>query len=208
MLFWLTVGLIPRSAKALAEAGFRSLSDLRGVTQERLLAIPGVGPASLEVLEEALGRPLPWERKRRTSPPGARAWPETVWRKRGLSAAAAITFAMEGMTLERLSSISREELCRLPGVGRKTVAVCELLTGRRIPFRKVDPGVTFWRDRGIFPRAARTLREAGIESIEDLRKVSREEVLALRGVSEITLERLEALLGEELPSSLNDDDRK
>ena len=114
----MTVGLNPRSAKALAAAGYGSLLGLAGALRDQLLAIPGVGAASLAVLDEVLGRTL--------------AWPETVWRKRGVPPSAAITFAQEGMTLERLSSISREELLGMAGAGRETLRICELIVGHRI----------------------------------------------------------------------------
>jgi len=115
----LTVGLIPRSATALAAAGYHSLTGLERATREQLLAIPGIGTAALEVLSQVLGRtPL---------------WPELVWRKRGLPPSAAITFAQEEMTLARLSSSSREELLAMPGVGVRTLQVCELLVGHKLP---------------------------------------------------------------------------
>ncbi|HYU35286.1 MAG TPA: helix-hairpin-helix domain-containing protein [Thermoanaerobaculia bacterium] len=130
---WLRVGLVPKSARALAEAGYHALADLGGATREQLLAIPGVGTATLKVLEETLGSPIPAAGKRRASPPVTRPWPEMVWRRRGVPPSAAITFAQEGMTLERLSSISREELLDMVGVGPGTIRACELIVGRRIP---------------------------------------------------------------------------
>jgi DNA repair protein RadC len=198
--FWLTVGLIPKSAKGLAAAGYRSLTDLAGATQENLLAISGVGPAALAMLEAALGRPIPCTRKRRILPPDVRPWPDLVWRKRGLPASAAITFDIEGMTLERLRSISREELLALPGVGRETVKACELMIGAPISSRKIDPVEAFWREQGIFPLPARALWQAGIASLADLRPLCRDDLLAVPGVSEVTLARLEALLGYTVPS--------
>jgi hypothetical protein len=133
----LIVGLVPQSAKALAGAGFRSLRDLGATTREQLLAIPGVGPRALEVLEEILGRPLPRRRKpRKPSPHKGRVWPEDVWRKRGLPQPAAVTFALAGMTLERLATLSREELLAMTGVGVGTLEVCELMLGHTLPSRR------------------------------------------------------------------------
>ncbi len=135
---WLTAGLVPSTARALSEAGFLSLADLGGMTREQLRAIRGVGLSTLEVIEELLGKPLPRERKSRSTP--ARPdWPEEVWRKRGLPPSAAITFSQVGMSLERLGTISREELLGMFGVGRQAVHVCELLIGKPIPSRKDDP---------------------------------------------------------------------
>jgi hypothetical protein len=196
----LTVGLLPRSAQALAAAGYHALADLRPVTREELLTIPGVGPASLAVLEDALGRPIPSQRKRRSTPPPTHPWPETVWRRRGLSPWAASTFAREGMTLERLGSLAREDLLGWVGVGPGTLRACELILGRSIPSRKVGPVETFWRTQGIPLQQARALSRAGIASLDGLRNLSREEILALRGVRDVTLERLEGILGSAIPS--------
>lgn len=200
----MTVGLLPRSARALAAAGYHALADLRPVTREQLLAIPGVGPASLTVLEEALGRLIPAQRKRRSAPSPTHPWPETVWRRRGLSPWAASTFAREGMTLERLGSLSREDLLGRVGVGPGALEACELILGRSIPSRKVGPVEAFWRDQGIPLQQARALSRAGIASLADLQKVSREELLALRGIRENTLARLEGILGSAIPSRIED----
>lgn len=134
----MTVGLVPQSAKALAAAGFRGLRDLVSATREVLLAIPGVGPRALEVLEDVLGRPLPRRsRPRKPSPPQGRVWPEDVWRKRGLPPSAAVTFALAGMTLDRLATLSREELLAMTGVGVGALKACELIIGHPLPSRRI-----------------------------------------------------------------------
>lgn len=133
----MTVGLVPQSAHALAGAGYSSLPDLAEATWEQLRAIPGVGPHALAVLDEVLDRPLPRRtRPRKAAPPKGRIWPEDLWRKRGLPPSAALTFALENMTLERLSGLSREDLLALPGVGAGALAVCELMLGRQLPPRR------------------------------------------------------------------------
>jgi predicted flap endonuclease-1-like 5' DNA nuclease len=199
--FWVTVGLVPQSAKALAGAGYRSLPDLAAATREQLLAIPGVGPAALAVLEEVLDRPLPRRRKPRLpAPRKGRVWPEDVWSKRGLPPAAAVTFAMAGMSLERLATATREELLALVGVGPASVRLCELMIGKPIPSREPDPVTAFWRNLGIRPQPARALSQAGIASLADLRQLSREDLLAVRGLSVFTLSQLEALLGSVISS--------
>jgi helix-hairpin-helix protein len=200
--FWLTAGLVPKAALALAKAGFRSLADLEGVRWADLLAIQGVGRFSLATIEELLGQPLPGSP---TSPNLSRPWQEVIWRKRGLQVEAAITFAQEGMTLVRLQSMTREDLLSLRGVGVGTIQACELILGREIPSRKpprkkVEPPVAFWRRQGLYPRAARALSEAGIGSLEALQGRYREELLALRGLGEFALRQLEALLGSAIPS--------
>jgi hypothetical protein len=194
----LNTGLQPKPALALARAGYRSLADLEGAMREELLGIPGVGPTSLDLIEELLGQPLAREGKKRKASPAA-PWPEHLWRKRGLATEAAITFVQMGMTMERLKSMTREELLGLRGVGLATVHACELIIGREIPSRKrADPGEVFWRQQGFGPRAARALSRAGIRSPEDLREWTREGLLALLGFGDAALARLEAALGRKI----------
>jgi hypothetical protein len=196
--FWITAGLKPQSALALARAGFLSLRDLRGLTLEDLLAIPGVGVATLAALEELLGGEA---RPPRPSGIPRLPYPEEVWRLRGLPPQAAITFAQTGMTLERLEGMTREDLLDFRGMGPKALRACERLLGREIPSRKpADPVVSFWRSRGVAARVAKALSKAGIGSLEDLAQRSREEIVTLRGVGEAGLRRLEAVAGREIPS--------
>jgi hypothetical protein len=196
----LNTGLQPKPALALARAGYWSLADLEGATWERLCALPGVGPASLEVLEEVLGNPLPRERKKRKAPPPA-VWPEHVWRRRGLPSGAAITFVQMKMTVERLKAMNRQELLALEGVGLGTVRACELIIGRAIPSdQPAVPAKDFWVRQGLRRQAARALSAAGIQTPENLREVTREELLALRGFGEAALGWLEGFLGREFPS--------
>jgi hypothetical protein len=58
----------------------------------------------------------------------------------------------------------------------------------------------FWVRAGLIPMAATGLVRAGILSLEDLARLSREDLLAIRGVGEESLARCEALLGWPLPS--------
>lgn len=187
----MTVGLLPRSARALADAGLVSLVDLEGLTRADLRAIPGVGRASLEILGRLLGWP----------PPAARSFPEEIWRQRGLPPEAAITFGQVGMTLARLQSITREELLALSRVGPATVRACELLLGKPIPSRRpADPVAAGWRRRGIPTKAAKSLSQAGIASPQDLARCSREDLLSLPRVGRSVLRRLEKILGTMVPS--------
>jgi len=200
--FWVTAGLSPRAARALAKAGLLSLTDLEGMPREEISSLPGIGPSTLESLEELLDRPLAQEAKgavarlpRRPRP----LWPEEVWRKRGLPWAAAITFEQVGMTLERLRSTSREDLLELPGVGPRAVAACGLMIGKEIRSTRFDPVAAFWRSRGIRPKPARALSRGGLASSADLQNRTREDLLSLPGIGEDTIQRLEALLGSEIP---------
>jgi len=193
---------MPGAALALVRAGFFSLTDLEGVTRAELLAIPGVGPGTLEVVEHLLGRPLPGKRAKIPHRP---PWPDMIWRQRGISPEAAVTFAQVGMTLERLRSITREELLALFRVGPATVRACDLLIGQAIPAsRPSDPVAASWRSRGIPAKAAKALSQAGIGSAEDLARWSREDLLALPRVSANVLRRLQKILGSDIPSKTED----
>src|SRR5215213_9808162 len=192
--FWLGAGLMPRSALALTRAGFLSLADLERATIEGLLALPHVGPGTLERLEELMGAPLPGGRPR---PKRAPVFSEEVWRQRGLPMAAAITFAQEGMTLARLSSLSRDELLALPFVGARAVEACERILGRKIPSTRVHPAEAFWRSQGFSAAAARSLRKGGYARLEDFGpSVRREDVPVGEGI----LRKVEQLLGRPIPS--------
>jgi hypothetical protein len=196
----LTAGLAPRAALALARAGFLSLSDLEGRSVSQLLAIPGVGRFSVEILGELLGWPRPSE---------SRSFPEGLWRQRGIPPEAAVTFVQVGMTMARLRSITREELLTLFRVGPATVRACELLLGKPIPSRRpADPVAAFWRDRGIPAKAAKSLSQAGIASPEDLAGCSREDLLSLPRVGNSALRRLEKILGTRIPSRIADWQRR
>src|SRR5215213_4927585 len=207
--YWLGAGLMPRSALALTEAGFLSLADLERATREQLLALPNVGPETLDRLEQLLGELLPGARPR---PPQVATPSEEVWRQRGLPMAAAITFAMEKMTLARLSSLSRAELLALPFVGAKAVEACERILGRKIPAAHVDPVEAYWRSQGFSVAAAQRLRRAGLASLagrlclaglfhlDDVAPLSQEQFLALPGLGTFTLLRCERLLGRRLPA--------
>jgi Helix-hairpin-helix domain len=168
---------------------------LNGFTPEELRAIPGVGATAVAALEKLLGR------QRRISGAPIQPFPEEVWRLRGIPSEAAITFAQIGMTLDRLASMTREDLLVLWGVGRTTLQACERLLGRAIPARKpIDPAESFWQQQGALKRVARALSKAGIHSFEDLWRQSREDVLALPGIGKIVLHRLETMGGREVPS--------
>lgn len=57
--YWLKLGLHPKVAKALVNAGCRNLSDLEVRTREELLAVPGFGKGTLALCERLVGSPFP-----------------------------------------------------------------------------------------------------------------------------------------------------
>lgn len=59
----------------------------------------------------------------------------------------------------------------------------------------------FWKRQGLAAVIAHALHRAGIETIEDLAAVTREEFLTFKGLAHGALERCEALLGRPFPSA-------
>lgn len=124
-MFWNRQGLLPRAARALSEAGHRSLEDLQGKSREELLALRGLGELGLRRLEALLGSPIP-----------SRA---AYWLERGLTLRAANVLARESIeTLEDLGKLTREQLLSFNGAGSSTLRQCERLLGRRLPVRSHD----------------------------------------------------------------------
>jgi len=74
------------------------------------------------------------------------------------------------------------------------------MIGREIRSRAFDPAAAFWRSQGIRPKPARALSRGGIASPDDLRKLTREELLSLPGIGVVTLHQLEELLESRIPS--------
>lgn len=184
---WLAAGLQARAAIALAAAGIVTLEDLSGKTQAELEAIPGFGKRSLHALERLLGQPLP---TRRLDPGVA------FWTAKGFMRAAAAALCQAGIhSLEDLARADRETLESLHRIGRAELSRCEELLGRPIPAKR-----DYWLARGLSPRIASCLIAAGIDTLADLTRLTREEFLLRQGLAKTALEKCEDLLGRCLPS--------
>lgn len=121
--FWDRQGLYPRAARALSEAGYRSLEGLRRTSREELIALPGLGERALRRLEALLGSPIP-----------SRA---VYWIERGLPLRTANVLVREGIrTLEDLGRLTREELLSFGGIGYRSLRQCERLLGRPLPYQR------------------------------------------------------------------------
>jgi hypothetical protein len=118
-----------------------------------------------------------------------------IWIEAGISLACAGRLVRAGYTsLEDLGGASREDLLAVGGIGDGTMEKLEGLLGHPLP----SPS-SFWREKGMPPRVATALAYAGIDSLEALGKLSREELLALR-IRRPGLEQCEALLGRPIHS--------
>jgi hypothetical protein len=113
-----------------------------------------------------------------------------VWVEAGISLACAGKLVRAGYTsLEALGGASREDLLKVGGIGDGTLEKLERLLGHSLP-----SSFSFWREKGLPPKVAASLGYGGIDSLEALEKLSREELIVL-GVRGLGLERCEALLG-------------
>lgn len=122
------------------------------------------------------------------------------WLERGLHPKAARELVKAGFrSVEDLARTDREELAALPGVGPTSLAQLERVSGAPL----TSPA-DFWLERGLRPQLARTLARLGIDSIEKLGRMTREQILSLPGVSEGSLKALEAALGRPLDSPVRE----
>lgn len=120
-----------------------------------------------------------------------RAW---YWVRRGLHPKAARELVKAGIRTERdLAGKSREELTAIPGVGGVSLAVFERLLGSPVPSRS-----GYWLERGLRPAVANALARAGIDSAEELGRLTREQFLSHRGLGPVALRACEAVLGRPL----------
>jgi rhodanese-related sulfurtransferase len=117
------------------------------------------------------------------------------WRSRKLSARAAAGLRAAGIgSLKDLGHVSFEQLLAIPGVGVGEIRRCEALLGRALS-RKED----YWTSRGLPGRTAGFLVGVGIETLEDLKRMTRGQFFRHRGLGERALRQCEALLGRPLP---------
>jgi predicted RecB family nuclease len=122
------------------------------------------------------------------------------WLERGLHPKAARELVKAGIrSVEDLGRMAREDLAILPGVGERSLAQLERLRGGPL----TSPA-GFWLERGLRPRVAQALIRAGVDSIEALGRMTREQLLSLTGVAEGSLQAVEAVLGRPLDSPVRE----
>jgi DNA-directed RNA polymerase alpha subunit len=110
-------------------------------------------------------------------------------------------------SVEQLRRLRRGDLLKINGIGPKSVERL-LQFGRPAPapcrpltFLEKVPQARVWIEAGITAGCARRLVAAGITSIARLEKVTRDDLLAIRGVSEATIAKCEKVLGRPLAES-------
>lgn len=127
----------------------------------------------------------------------ARKHPEArYWLKQGLQPRMARELAKAGFqTAEDLAGKSREELFAIPGLGEGTLAKLEQVIGSPIPSR-----AEYWVARGLSRNFAGSLVRAGIVSVEELGRLTREQFLDFHNLAEGALYACESILGRDLDS--------
>jgi len=122
------------------------------------------------------------------------------WLDLGLQPNSAKALVKAGyLTLADLAGKSREDLTSIRGFGKRSLALCEALLGSAIPSRTADLTA-----RGINPQAKRALDRAGIRSLADLGKLTREQFLSMPGFGHTGLRQCERALGRPLDSPVED----
>jgi DNA-directed RNA polymerase alpha subunit len=97
-------------------------------------------------------------------------------------------------SLEDLRKASREGLLALRGIGAVALDCLEELLGRKIPSR-----AEYWLSRGLATGVANALVREGIHTLDDLGKLTREQLLSFRGIGYFAFRACERLLGRRLP---------
>jgi len=168
---WITLGLKPRVALALCRAGYRSPSEVAGLTREALLSIWSVGKRSLMRIERKLGKRLP----SRT----------LTWRERGLGHYAVRWLARAGIeTPEQLLGIDKETLLNMEGGGIRVLRQIEAGLGIRLKEK-----FPCWMEMGLTQRTVSILCSEGIRTVEQLQALSFTDLKRLK-VHQVQAERI------------------
>ena len=118
------------------------------------------------------------------------------WLDLGLQPGAAKALVKAGyLTLADFAGKFREDLTAIRGFGKGSLAQCEELLGSSIPSRTEDLTA-----HGIHSQVRRALDRAGIHSLADLAKLTREQFLSMPGFGETGLRQCEQALGRPLDS--------
>jgi hypothetical protein len=125
---------------------------------------------------------------------------ERYWVDLGLLPRTARSLVKAGIrSVADLAGWSREQLADLPWMGKRSLARLEQLWGSPLPSRK-----GFWEARGVPPLIRSALLRAGIDSLEKLGTLTREQFLAINGLGKKALRECERLLGRPLDAPYRD----
>jgi DNA-directed RNA polymerase alpha subunit len=172
------LGFTPRTAATLERANLRTVEDLKSLTGDQLLAIPGIGSRELRRCENLLGVPLP----KKTD----------YWTAKGISSRTAQFLLWAGIEdLEILARTTREDFLRTDGLAFRSLQECEKALGRRLASPEDDWMLAGCRRRTL----ARKLSRAAIFNFNDLRLRTEEDLLSL-GLDRREVEECHRLVGK------------
>jgi hypothetical protein len=166
-VYWLDLGLLPKPAKALVQAGYLALADLAGKSREEMLAIPGIGKGSVRKLEKHLGCPFPMltiagvgqaalELREQS--------PVLELLEHGLSLQVANALVRAGFdSFEKVSRLTREQYLAQSGLGDRGMRQLEAVLGRRL-----DSPVGELCAQGLTRATAYRLSSAGVRRLAEL----------------------------------------
>jgi len=118
------------------------------------------------------------------------------WLELGLQPATARELVKAGYLTEAdLAGKTREEVLAIPHFGLGALAIVEGRRGAPFPSRKSE-----LEERGISQRPLQILGRAGIHSLAQLGRLTREQFVNMQGLSRHALRRCERALGHELAS--------
>jgi hypothetical protein len=124
---------------------------------------------------------------------------EGYWVRLGFSPKTSRSLVKAGLrNVADLAGWSREQVAALPWLAKRSLARLEQVRGAPLPSRR-----SFWEQRGVPPIVRNALARAGIDSLEKLGKMTREELLSFPRLGKMALRECERVLGRPLDSPLD-----
>jgi hypothetical protein len=158
--YWITLGFSGRTARGLVAAGYRKLDDLKGMSREEVLAIPGFGERTLPLAERLLGSAFPS--------------PREELRERGLPRVLSFALVKAGVdSWEKVERMTREQFIAVGNLGASSLGQLEALLGRRL-----DSPVQQLCAQGLERPTAYRLASAGVRDLLEVAEHSDESLRA------------------------------
>jgi hypothetical protein len=159
--YWIALGFGSRAARGLVGAGYRKLDDLKGMSREEVLAIPGFGERTLPLAERLLGSAFPS--------------PREELRERGLPRVLSFALVKAGVdSWEKVERMTREQFIAVGNLGASSLRQLEALLGRQLD----SPVQHLCRQELPRPTAYR-LASAGVRDLLEVADHSDERLQAL-----------------------------